>query len=60
MAQALILAVKRYSFDNSAMSDGEVKAFIADYYFDLLAGKQFIFVYSKIIEYQHIGDTKLH
>ena len=46
------------SFNNFAKSDGEAKAFVADYPFDLLAGKQLIFVYSNIIEYQHIGDTK--
>ena len=46
------------SFDNLALGDGEAKAFVADYPFDLLAGKQLIFVYSNIIEYQHIGDTK--
>ena len=31
------------------MSDGEVKAFDADYHCDLLAGKQLKFVYSNII-----------
>ena len=40
------------------MSDREAKTFVADYPFDLLAGKQLIFVYSNIIEYQHIRDTK--
>ena len=47
------------SFDNLALGDEEAKTFVADYPFDLLAGKQLIFVYSNIIEeYQHIGDTK--
>ena len=46
------------SFDNLAMNDREAKAFVADYPFDLLAGKQLIFVYNNIIEYQHIGYTK--
>ena len=46
------------SFDNLALGDGEAKAFVADYPFDLLAGKQLIFVYSNIFGYQHIGDTK--
>ena len=45
-------------FDNLAMIDGEAKAFVADYPFDLLAGKQLIFVYSNITKYQHNGDTK--
>ena len=40
------------------MSDGEAKAFVAHYPFDLLAGKHLIFVYSNVVEYQHIGDTK--
>ena len=46
------------SFDNLALGDGEAKDFVADYPFDLLAGKHLIIVYSNIIEYQHIGDTK--
>ena len=46
------------SFDNLALGDGEAKAFVADYPIDLLEGKQLIFVYSNIIEYQHIGDPK--
>ena len=45
-------------FDNLATNDGEAEAFVADYTFDLLAGKSLIFVYSNIIEYQHIGDKK--
>ena len=46
-------------FENLAMSDGEAKDFVADYRFDLLAGKRLIFVCSNIIiEYQHMGDTK--
>ena len=46
------------SFDNLAMCEGEEKAFVTDYPFNLVAGKQLIFVYSNIIEYQHIGETK--
>ena len=41
------------------MSDGEAKALVADYSFDLFAGNQLIFVYSNIAEYQHIVDTKV-
>ena len=46
------------SFDNLAMCNVEAKAFVAAYPFDLLAGRQLIFVYNIRIEYQHIGDTK--
>ena len=46
------------SFDKLARSDGEAKDFVANFPQDLLAGKQLIFVYSNIIEYQQIGDTK--
>ena len=46
------------SFDNLTLDDGESKAFVADYPFDLLAGKQLIFAYSNMIEYQHIEETK--
>ena len=45
-------------FDNLTMSDGEAKSFVADYPFDLLAGKQLMIVCKVIIEYQHIGGTK--
>ena len=31
---------------------------MADYPFDLSAGKQLIFVYFNIIEHQYVGDTK--
>ena len=56
-SQAPLLAIKWF-VGILAMSDDEAKTFIADYPFDLLAVKQLIFVYSVIIEYQHIGDTK--
>ena len=34
------------------------KTFAGDYPFDLSAGKQLIFIYVNIIEYQYVGDTK--
>ena len=40
------------------MFDDEDKTFVGDYSLDLSAGKQLIFVYVNIIEYQHVGDIK--
>ena len=49
------------TFENLTMADGEEKTFVGDYPFDLSAGKQLIFIYINIIEYQeyqYVGDTK--
>ena len=46
------------TFENLTMADDEEKTFSGDYPFDLSAGKQLIFVYVNIIEYQYVGDTK--
>ena len=40
------------------MADDEEKTFVGDYTFDLSAGKQLIFIYVNIVEYQYVGDTK--
>ena len=40
------------------MSDKDLELHKGDYPFDLLAGKQFMFVYIEIVEYQYVGDTK--
>ena len=45
------------TFENLTMADDEEKKF-GDYPFDLSAGKQLIFIYVNIIEYQYVGDTK--
>ena len=45
-------------FGNLTMADDEEKTFAGDYPFDLSAGKQLIFIYVNIIEYQYVGDTK--
>ena len=39
------------------MADDEEETFAGDYPFDLSAGKQLIFIYVNIIEYQYVGDT---
>ena len=44
------------SFENLTMADDEEKIFVGDYAFDLSAGKQLIFIYVNIIEYQYVGD----
>ena len=46
------------TFENLTMADDEEKTFAGDYPFDLSAGKQLIFIYVNIIEYQYVGDTK--
>ena len=46
------------TFENLTMADDEEKTFAGDYPFDLSAGKQLIFFYINIIEYQYVGDTK--
>ena len=46
------------TFENLTMADDEEKTFAGDYPFDLSAGKQLIFFYVNITEYQYIGDTK--
>ena len=46
------------SFENLTMADDEEKTFVGVYPFNLSAGKQVIFIYVNIIEYQYVGDTK--
>ena len=46
------------TFENLTLADDEEKTFAGDYPFDLSAGKQLIFVYVNIVEYQYVGDTK--
>ena len=46
------------TFENLTMADDEEKTFAGDYPFVLSAGKQLIFIYVNIIEYQYVGDTK--
>ena len=45
------------TFENLTMADDEENTFVGDYPFDLSAGKQLIFIYVNIIEYQYVGDT---
>ena len=44
--------------ENLTMADDEEKTFAGDHPFDLSAGKQLIFIYVNIIEYQYVGDNK--
>ena len=46
------------TFENLTMADDEEKTFVGDYPSDLSAGKQLIFIYVNIIEYQYVGETK--
>ena len=46
------------TFENLTLADDEERSFVVDYPFDLSSGKQLIFIYVNIIEYQYVGDTK--
>ena len=46
------------SFQMFSMSEEDLEPNKGDYPFDLLAGKQLIFVYTDVVEYQYVGDTK--
>ena len=46
------------TFENLTMADDEEKTFAGDYPIDLSAGKQLVFKYVNIIEYQYVGDTE--
>ena len=44
--------------ENSLMKSDETKAYYGEFPADLCAGKLLIFIYTNIIEYQYVGDTK--
>ena len=44
--------------ENRLMKSDETKAFYGDFPVDLCAGKHLIFIYTNIIGYQYVGDTK--
>ena len=46
------------TFENLTMADDKEENFAGDYNFDLSAGKQLVFIYVNIIEYQYVGETK--
>ena len=47
------------NFENLTMVDDEENTFVGNYSSsDLSAGKQIIFIYVNIIEYQYVGDNK--
>ena len=58
MALVIILDTRCWTLKNLTIADDEEKTFVGDYPFDLSAGKQLIFIYVNIIEYQNLGDTK--
>ena len=43
---------------NKLMKRADNKAFMGDFPADLCAGKDLIFIFTKIIEYQYVGDAK--
>ena len=43
---------------NKFMKSDDTKAYYGDFPADLCAGKHLIFIYTNIIEYQNVGDTK--
>ena len=46
------------TFENLTKAGDKEKTSASDYPFDLSAGKQLIFIYVNIIEYQYVSDTK--
>ena len=44
--------------ENRLMKSDETKAYYGEFPADLCAGKHLIFIYTNIIEYQYVGDTK--
>ena len=44
--------------ENRLMKNDETKAYYGEFPADLCAGKHLIFIYTNIIEYQYVGDTK--
>ena len=46
------------SFQMLSMTEEDLEPYKGDDPFDLLAGKQLIFVYTDTVEYQYVGDTK--
>ena len=46
------------AISNKLMKSDETKAYYGEFPADLCAGKQLIFVYTNIIDYQHVGDAK--
>ena len=44
--------------ENRLMKSDDTKAYYGEFPADLCAGKHFIFIYTNIIEYQYVGDTK--
>ena len=44
--------------ENRLMKSDETKAYYEEFPADLCAGKHLIFIYTNIIEYQYVGDTK--
>ena len=46
--------------ENRLMKSDDTKAYYGEFPADLCAGKHLIFIYTNIIEYQYVGDTKAH
>ena len=44
--------------ENRLMKSDDTKAYYGEFPADLCAGKHLIFIYTNIIEYQYVGDTK--
>ena len=44
--------------ENRVMKSDETKAYYGEFPADICAGRHLIFIYTNIIEYQYVGDTK--
>ena len=52
------IGYKMYPNENGLMKIDETEAYYGEFLADLCAGKHLIFIYTNIIEYQYVGDTK--
>ena len=52
------IGYKMNSNENKLMKSDDTKAYYGQFPADLCAGKHLIFIYTNIIDYQYVGDTK--
>ena len=52
------IGCKMHPNENRLMKSDDTKAYYGEFPADLCAGKHLIFIYTNIIEYQWVGDTK--
>ena len=58
-SNGIYIGYKKIPNANSFMKSDHTKAYYGEFPADLRAGKHLIFIYTNIIEYQYVGDTKV-